>query len=118
MGHTLSDKDIHCIARHIQMIFSNNTVASCLYCKYAIECTNEFKATGRHYFIDDLTIALKEKTGVDIRGHLPENETFLAGSWMEEDSATLAAFSNMSLEEQLRTLQSEDIQPYAGNRLK
>ncbi len=113
----LTDKDLHCIARILQSQLLGDNV-QCMYCKYALECLEEYGHTHKASFIK-VWKKLEELTGINI--HLFNSKTkqkdILAGSWIEKCPSLLEQFTNMSFEEQQDSLRNLDIQQYADSRL-
>lgn len=108
----LTDRDLHCIARHLQNMHIKRDV-ECRYCKYAFQCSEKIRDFSGFPFIETAK-KVKEITGVNIRMYDTESwhKDILAGSWIEECPELLKQFSNISLEEQGKILNSPDIFRY------
>lgn len=109
----LTDRELHCLVRTIQDMLSEEG-RKCLYCKYAFQCAERHKTTGKVKFLETWD-KLQEMTGVKLRFLNPRtmSKDILAGSWIEKIPELYEKFSNMPLEEQLGTLQDKDILKYA-----
>lgn len=111
---SLSDKILHCLARTFQDNMEG-TCVGCLYCKYAFECSEEYKKSD-----DMLRFAILDKlkacTSVDIFLN-PETKSvdILKGSWAEKYSDVLKMLTNKSFDEQQDILKDQDILQYADN---
>lgn len=108
----LSDKNLHCIARMLQNIWSERDT-HCLYCKYAFQCLEQHNTTKKIPFFETLE-KLQGITGVKICLSSPGTmqKDILAGSWIEKSAELLNHFTGMSFEEQLGSLQNPDILKY------
>jgi len=111
----LPDKVLHCLARTFQDEISGVCV-KCLYCKYAPECAENGKKSGRWLFADILC-SLAKSTGVMLFLK-PENKSIniLKGSWLENYPDLLKEFTSKSFEEQQDTLMDSDILQYVDNQ--
>lgn len=107
--YSLSDKDLHCIARTLQSEFEADTI-QCFYCKYAISCKKSFESTKKIPFLE-VWEKLQKLTGVKIRLNNPKTKQkdVLAGSWIENYPELFMQFTNLSFEEQLGKLQNQNI---------
>lgn len=107
----ISDKTLHCLARIIQDE-SNGTNAKCLYCKYAVECSEEWEKTKKVFFME-LLQELETSTSVNILAN-PKAGTvdFIEGSWMEKYPDVLEMLTSKSFEEQQDILMDPDILQY------
>lgn len=109
-----SDKDLHCIARKIQseLLESEET---CLYCKYAVDCSKRIEGYYRINVMDKVMQLLQEKTGVFLRWWLNKKiatKKLLNGSWIEQCPELMEKFVGKSFEEQVEMLESEEIWEY------
>ena len=111
----LSDKVLHCLARIIQDELSGECV-KCLYCKYALECTMEFKKS-RYILFMKLLHELEICTSVSIF-LIPKTKTvaILKGSWAEKYPDVLNQLTSKSFEEQQDILKHLDILPYLDSQ--
>lgn len=115
-----TDKDFHCLARKIQSDLLDMGV-DCLYCKYAVECSKDFKEKRFYYrevVMDKVTSLLQEKTGVFV-SHSNRKlvaKKLLDGSWIEKCPNLMGLFTSKSFEEQLDILGSQDILQYVDNQ--
>ena len=100
----ISDKTLHCLARMFQDM-GRGACDRCLYCKYAMECSEEF-LKDRYLLSSELEHELSLKTGVVIDPYDDKklNEELLKGSWMEEYPELLETFRTMSYERQQEKL--------------
>lgn len=107
----LTEKDLHCLARIIQSEESAYD-AKCLYCKYALDCKEEFMQNKKAPYMSALK-KLGQITGVNVLMN-QENiqKEILAGSWIENHPDLLERFMDMSFTEQLWILRSHDILKY------
>ena len=115
-----TDKDFHCLARKIQSDLLDIGV-DCLYCKYAVECSKDFKEKRFYYreaVMNKVTSLLQEKTGVFV-SHPNRRlvaKKLLDGSWIEKRPNLMGLFTSKSFEEQLDILHSQDILQYVDNQ--
>ena len=111
----LTDKDLHCIARTQQSEQLGKNI-QCMYCKYAVQCLQEYNHTNKVPFVD-VWKKIENLTGVNICLNNPETRQIdiLAGSWIENCPELLKQFTNMSFEEQQDILQSQDILQYVDS---
>ena len=94
-----TEKDLHCLARLMQSEESVTNV-KCLYCRYAIECKEDFMQNKKLPYMPVL-IKLEQITGVNIfMSQESIQKEILAGSWIEKNP------------EQICFLRSHDIQKY------
>lgn len=119
----LTDKDIHCLARHLQGTFiDDEDFSPCHYCKYSISCAehsaNRFKDTGKvrvYYYADELIPKLESMTGLTVFRFRKPSTDCLAGSWLEEYPDLMKLFTKLSFAERLDILRNEDILDYTHN---
>ncbi len=106
-----TEKDLHCLARLMQSEESVTNV-KCLYCRYAIECKEDFMQNKKLPYMPVL-IKLEQITGVNIfMSQESIQKEILAGSWIEKNPELLKLFSSKSFAEQICFLRSHDIQKY------
>lgn len=100
----ISDKVLHCLARVFQDM-ERGTCDKCLYCKYAMECRDEF-LKDRYILCTDLVKELSFRTDVvtDPYDDKKLNEELLKGSWIEEYPELLETFRTMPYERQQEML--------------
>lgn len=111
----LPDKILHCLARIIQdETIEYEDYVKCLYCKYAIECKNEFfNGIDRTPLWIKLLRLLHEYTFVTLDLSQETKATdILKGSWIEKYPDVLKTFTNKSFDEQLDILKGPDILQY------
>lgn len=107
----LTEKDLHCLARIIQSEESMHSV-KCLYCRYAIECKEDFTQNKKLPYMPVLK-KLEQITGVNIfMSQKTIQKEILAGSWIEKNPELLKLFSGMTFAEQICLLKSRDILKY------
>ena len=112
-GIELTDKDLHCIARRLQFEFfpeeDETAGKECSYCKYALECKEDIRKTGKPHWLKGLPEKLEKMTGVKV--HFFErdraNEHLLHGSWAEGYPDLLEKLKGMTLSEQGELLSGE-----------
>ena len=115
-----TDKDLHCLARKMQRELLDVEM-DCLYCKYAVECSKDFKEKRlyhREIVMEKVTKLLQEKTGVFF-SHANKKlvaTKLLDGSWIEKNPNLMKLFTSKSFEEQLDMLCSQDILQYTDNQ--
>ena len=107
---TLTDKDLHCIARLLQSECMDESV-QCLYCKYALQCA---KKIIKDYPFDESLKKLVGITGVNIHMLFRDKmrKDILEGSWIEKYPKLFKKLSDMPLTEQIKILQNLDILEY------
>jgi len=111
----ISDKTLHCLARILQDM-ERGTCDKCLYCKYAVECSDEF-LKDRYILFADLVEEISFRTGVVTAprdGKL--SEELLKGSWVEGHPKLLEAFRAMPYERQTEMLTDLEIQCWADGQ--
>lgn len=87
----LTEKDLHCLARLMQSEESITNV-KCLYCRYAIECKEDFMQNKK---LQHMTVLkkLEQITGVNIfMNQKTIQKEILAGSWIEKNPELLKLF--------------------------
>lgn len=105
------EKELHCIARLIQSR-ELGEYTECLYCKYAFECMEEYAKQKKVHSIE-LREKIKSITGVEIILCQEDVQSeILLGSWIEKYPELKERLINISLKEQLKVLQAQDILKY------
>ena len=112
-----TNKDLHCLARKIQRELLDVEM-DCLYCKYAVECSKDFKEKHlyhREIVMEKVTKLLQEKTDVFVQPWLNKkicSKKLLDGSWIQLRPELMEKFVGKSFEEQMSLLQSSEILEY------
>jgi len=118
----LIDKDIHCIARHLQDVYIGKAAYSaCHYCKYSIECAEKVRKDRENgervtsYFVENAMPKLERITGcIVLRMRIPDKDC-LAGSWIENFPDLKKVITRKSFAERLDILCNKNIFTYARN---
>ena len=115
-----ADKDFHCLARKLQRELLDMET-DCLYCKYAVECSKDFKEKRFYYrevVMKKVTRMLQEKTGVFIchQNKKLVEKKLLNGSWIEKHPSLKELLANKSFDEQLNILHSKEIIQYTDSQ--
>ena len=115
----LTDKEIHCITRHIQSDYAEEKEYSpCWYCKYAIECADDKmakKGRASYFYFDKALPALGAITGISIEPRELRFHKYLKGSWLEDYPELMDVATRLSAEELSDIFHNPGILDYAHN---